>query len=395
MLEIGRNGSSEYPNLEVTGGLVQHEFIRAHDGTGVATSVISGVGEQLDSPAKPNLFKGLFSGWIGQEMAMDLGTANTLIYVRDRGIVLNEPSVVVVREDDARVVAVGRAAKEMYGKTSKKMRCVRPLKDGVIADFDMTHLMIKDFITRVSKRWQLRRPKLIVSVPSGITMVEKRAVVDAALSSGARQINLVEEPMAAAIGAGLSVHDCSGSMIVDIGGGTTEVAVISMGATAYSESVRIAGDEMDEAIEHFMRRTYNLQIGIYEAERIKLAIGSAMPMSETRETRVFGRDLATGVPREVVIDDSVVRRALREPVHAIVEAVVRALERTSPELCEDIIKKGIYVAGGGALLAGLPERLSLETGLKFFRAANPLTAVVRGAGRVLEEFKEYQGVCIA
>ncbi|MCB0344564.1 MAG: rod shape-determining protein [Bdellovibrionales bacterium] len=328
-------------------------------------------------------------------MAMDLGTANTLIYVRGRGIVLDEPSVVAVREDDRRVVAVGRAAKTMYGKTSRAIRAVRPLKDGVIADFDMTHLMIKDFITRVSKKWQLRRPRIIVSVPSGITMVEKRAVIDAALSSGARQIHLVEEPMAAAIGADLPVNEAGASMIVDIGGGTTEVAVITLGSTAYSESVRIAGDEMDEAIEQFIRRAFNLQIGIFEAERIKLAIGSAMPMAESRELKIFGRDLASGVPREMIIDDSVVRKALQEPVSSIVDAVLRALERTSPELAEDIIKKGVYVAGGGALLAGLAERLSLETGLRFYRAANPLTAIVRGAGQVLESFKDYRDVCIA
>jgi len=337
----------------------------------------------------------MISKWVAQDMAMDLGTANTLIYIRGQGVVLNEPSVVAVREDDGRPVAVGKAAKEMYGKTSRSVRCVRPLKDGVIADFEMTHLMIKDFLTRVTGKWQLRRPRLIVSVPSGITMVEKRAVIDAALSSGARQIHLMEEPMAAAIGSGLNVNEAGGNMIVDIGGGTTEVAVISMGATAYAESVRIAGDEMDEAIEQFVRRALNLQIGIFEAERIKLTIGSAMPMAESRETLTFGRDLATGVPRQMVIDDATVRKALQEPVGAIVDAVIRALERTSPELAEDIIKKGIYIAGGGALLAGLPERLSLETGLKFYRAANPLTAIVRGAGQVVESFKEYKGVCIA
>ncbi|MCC6220880.1 MAG: rod shape-determining protein [Deltaproteobacteria bacterium] len=332
---------------------------------------------------------------MGQDMAMDLGTANTLIYIRNRGVVLDEPSVVAINRNDGRPVAVGRAAKEMYGKTSCAVQCVRPLKDGVIADFEMTHMMIRDFIMKVSRRWQLRRPRLIVSIPSGITMVEKKAVIDAAESAGARQIHLIEEPTAAAIGAGLPVNEPSGNMIVDIGGGTTEVAVISMGATAYSESVRIAGDEMDEAIEQFVRRTFNLQIGIFEAERIKLAIGSAMPMSESREIKVFGRDLATGVPRELVIDDATVRKALSEPVGAIVDAVLRALERTSPELAEDIIRNGIHIAGGGALLAGLPERLSLETGLRFYRAANPLTAIVRGAGTVLESFKEFRHVCIA
>ncbi|MDD2942787.1 MAG: rod shape-determining protein [bacterium] len=326
---------------------------------------------------------------------MDLGTANTLIYMRGQGIVLNEPSVVAVGKDDGRPIAIGKAAKSMYGKTSRSVRCVRPMKDGVIADFETTHLMIRHFITRVTRKWQIRRPRLVVSVPSGITMVEKRAVIDAALSSGARQIHLIEEPMAAAIGSGLDVQDSAGNMIVDIGGGTTEVAVISLGATSYSESVRIAGDEMDEAIEQFVRRAFNLHIGIFEAERIKLAIGSAMAMAESRELKIFGRDLATGTPRELIIDDSVVRQALKEPVNAIVEAVFRALERTSPELAEDIIRRGVYIAGGGSLLAGLPERLSLETGLKFYRAANPLTAIVRGTGHVLENFKEMNSVCIS
>ncbi len=373
--------------MDITNGIVQHEIIRPNSPRPSQSLMTPGM--------RPSQWRNIWSQWVGQDMAMDLGTANTLIYIRGRGIVLDEPSVVAVREEDSRPIAVGRAAKEMYGKTSRNIRTVRPLKDGVIADFDMTHLMIKDFLTRVTARWQLRRPRLIVSVPSGITMVEKRAVIDAALCSGARHISLMEEPMAAAIGSGLNVNEAGGNMIVDIGGGTTEVAVISMGATAYSESVRIAGDEMDEAIEHYIRRTFNMQIGIFEAERAKLTIGSAMPMSEPREMTIFGRDLQTGVPKQMVIDDSIVRKALQEPVGAIVEAVIRALERTSPELAEDIIKKGIFIAGGGALLAGLPERLSLETGLKFYRAANPLTAIVRGAGQVIENFKEYRGVCIA
>ncbi len=368
----------------MTTDLVQHDLIRPSEVTLRDTNT-----------TRTPRFSKLFGGWVSQDMAMDLGTANTLVYIKGKGIVLNEPSVVAVQEEDGRAVAVGKAAKDMYGKTSKKIRCVRPMKDGVIADFEITHLMIKDFITRVSTRWQLRRPRLVVSIPSGVTMVEKRAVIDAALASGARQIHLIEEPMAAAIGSGMPVTECGGNMIVDIGGGTTEVAVISMGSTVYSESVRIAGDEMDEAIENFIRRAFNLQVGIFEAERIKITIGSAMPMSETREIKIFGRDLATGVPREMVIDDAIVRRALKEPVTAIVEAVHRALERTSPELAEDIIGKGIYLAGGGALLAGLPERLSLETSIRFLRAANPLTAIVRGTGTVLEDFKEMRHVCIA
>jgi len=385
MLEIGNDlNDHRYDDLTITSGLVQHDLIRPSE-------------IQEAALIKPRFapFKELFGGWGGQHMAMDLGTANTLIYVRGRGIILNEPSVVAIRESDGRPIAVGRIAKQMYGKTPQAIRCVRPMKDGVIADFEITHLMIKDFITKVSKRWQLRRPRLIVSIPSGVTMVEKRAVVDAAHASGARQIHLIEEPMAAAIGSGIPVLDCGGNMIVDVGGGTTEVAVISMGGTVYSECVRIAGDEMDEAVENFIRRAFNLQIGIFEAERIKLSIGSATPMSEAREMKIFGRDLATGVPREMIIDDAVVRRALKEPVSAIVEAVRRALERTSPELAEDIIRKGIYLAGGGAMLAGLAERLSLETDIRFHRAADPLTAIVRGTGEVLEQFKKFRPVCIS
>ncbi len=363
-------------------GSVEHEILRPSSQVPPRSSPHKKFGRFLES-------------WIGQDMAMDLGTANTLIYIRGRGIVLNEPSVVAIREDDGKPVAVGRAAKEMYGKTSRNIRCIRPMKDGVIADFESTHLMVKDFISKTTKRWQLRRPRLIVSIPSGVTTVEKRAVIDAAIAAGARQIHLIEEPMAASIGSGMQVQECGGNMIVDIGGGTTEIAVISMGGTVYSESLRIAGDEMDEVIEQFIRRAFNLQIGIFEAERIKHQIGSAMPMSNPREMIIYGRDLATGVPREMVIDDATVRRALKEPVHAIIEGVYRALERTGPELAHDIIRKGVYLAGGGSLLAGLPERLSLETNIRFLRAANPLTAIVRGTGAVLENFKELKGVLIS
>lgn len=383
MLEVGNNHGSA-SSVDIAEGLIQHDLIRQN---------AVRVSEPVYRPLFPKM-RVMLDTWVGQDMAMDLGTANTLIYIRGKGIVLNEPSVVAV-DEQGRPVAVGKDAKEMYGKTSRKIRTVRPMKDGVIADFGITHLMIKDFLTRITNRWQLRRPRLIVSVPSGITMVEKRAVIDAALASGARHIHLIEEPMAAAIGSGIPVTEVGGNMVVDIGGGTTEVAVISLGATAYAESSRIAGDEMDEAIEQFIRRAFNLQIGIFEAERIKMTIGSAMPMSEPRETKVYGRDLATGVPREMIIDDAIVRRALREPVLAIVEAVTRALERTSPELAQDIFRKGIYLAGGGSLLAGLPERLSLETGLRFVRTADPLTAIVRGTGAVLESFKELKQVCIA
>ena len=374
--------------LQLRGGIVQHDLFRPND--------VVHLREPVGRRSFRETVNAIASGsWAGQHMAMDLGTANTLIYVRGKGIVLNEPSVVAIERSSGKVVAVGQAAKEMYGKTPKSLDCIRPMKDGVIADFETTHQMISHFITQVSKRWHLRRPKLIVSIPSGVTMVEKRAVIDAAVASGARNIHLIEEPMAAAIGSGIPVMDCSGNMVVDIGGGTTEVAVISMGGTVYSESVRIAGDEMDEAIEQFVRRAFNLQIGIFEAERVKLQIGSAMPMSETREMKVYGRDLTNGVPREMIVDDAIVRRALKEPVVAIVEAVQRALERTSPELAEDIINKGIYLAGGGALLAGLAERLSIETNIRFHRAAQPLTAIVRGTGTVVDHYSDYKTVCIS
>jgi rod shape-determining protein MreB len=384
MLDFGSQNHKRRENLLTfhATGSVEHEIHRPSSIRPVSPSPQKRLGRFIES-------------WVGQDMAMDLGTANTLIYIRGKGIVLNEPSVVAVRVEDGKPIAVGRAAKEMYGKTSRQIKCIRPMKDGVIADFESTHLMVKDFITRTTRKWQLRRPRLVVSIPSGVTTVEKRAVIDAAMAAGARQIHLIEEPMAASIGSGMPVQECGGNMMVDIGGGTTEIAVISMGGTVYSESVRIAGDEMDEVIEQFVRRAFNLQIGIFEAERIKHQIGSAMPMSDPREMIIYGRDLATGVPREMVIDDTTVRRALKEPVNAIVEAVYRALERTGPELAHDIIKKGVYLAGGGSLLAGLPERLSHETNIRFLRAADPLTAIVRGTGAVLENFKELKSVLIS
>lgn len=336
----------------------------------------------------------LLSGCKAQDLAMDLGTANTLIYMKGRGIVLDEPSVVALKEN-GKPFLVGREAKDIYGKTGANIRCIRPIKDGVIADFEATHQMIQHFITKVTNKWQLRRPRLVVSIPSGVTMVEKRAVIDACASAGIRHIHLIEEPMAACIGAGLPVLECGGNMVVDIGGGTTEIAVISMGGTVYSESIRVAGDEMDDVIEQFIRRTFNLQIGIFEAERIKKTIGSALPMKEARETTIYGRDIATGVPRELVIDDSIVRRALKDPLEAIVEAVYRALERTNPEIAQDVIQRGVYLAGGGSLLKGLPERLSLEMNIPFRRAHDPLTAIVRGSGHVIDNFDQYKLVLIS
>ncbi|MCB0338769.1 MAG: rod shape-determining protein [Bdellovibrionales bacterium] len=341
----------------------------------------------------PSLRGVLSSLWVS-DLAMDLGTANTLIYVKGRGIVVNEPSVVAVDEETEKPIAIGSAAKEMYGKTSQAVRCIRPMKDGVIADFDMATLMIRHMLLQVCSRTSIRKPRIVIGVPSGITQVEKRAVIDAALSSGVRQVHLVEEPMAAAVGAGLPIHKPCGNMIVDIGGGTTEVAIISMNGTAYSHSIRVAGDEMDEAIVRHMRREHNLQVGIFEAERIKLVIGSALAFDHQRQARVFGRDMVTGIPQQVDVSDEEIRYALNEPIRVIVSSIIAALEQTSPEIAQDIMSRGIYVAGGGALIKGLTERLQRETGLPFFRASDPLSCVVRGVGQVLENLKEMQEVCI-
>lgn len=329
------------------------------------------------------------------DMAMDLGTANTLVYVRHRGIVLNEPSVVAVEEANGRAVAVGHQAKEMFGKTSRAVRCVRPMKDGVIADFEMTALMIRYMLGQVGRKWSMVKPRIVIGVPSGITQVEKKAVMDAALSSGVRQVMLAEEPMAAALGAGLPVDKPVGSMIVDIGGGTTEVAIICLNGTAYSHSIRVAGDEMDEAIQRHVKKHFSLQIGIFEAERIKLLIGSALPFGKRRVMHVFGRDIATGFPRQIEVTDEFVRESLQEPIAAIIASIITALEQTSPEAAHDIIGRGIYLAGGGALLKGLAERLTRETGIKFFLASDPLSCVVRGVGRIIENLRDMQRLCIA
>lgn len=329
------------------------------------------------------------------DLAMDLGTANTLIYTKRRGIILNEPSLVAVSEDSGKPLAVGHAAKKMFGKTSRGIRCVRPMKDGVIADFEMTSLMIKYMIQSVRHHWTFNRPRIVIGVPSGITQVEKRAVIDAAMYSGVRQVMLVEEPMAAALGAGLPVDKPIGNMVVDIGGGTTEVAILSLNGTLYSHSIRVAGDEMDEAIQRHIKRLFSLQVGIFEAERIKLVIGSALPFGKPRSVQVYGRDTATGVPRQVEASDEMVREALQEPISAIISSVVTALEQTSPEIAHDIIARGVYLAGGGALLKGLGERLHRETGINFHVALDPLSCVVRGVGKVVENLKEMRVLCIA
>ena len=339
------------------------------------------------------IFDWLF-GMFSNDLAIDLGTANTLIYVKGKGIILSEPSVVAIKKGTNQVLKVGREAKEMLGRTPGSIVAIRPLKDGVIADFDVTEQMIRAFILKSHNRKALVRPRVIVGVPSGITQVEKRAIRDSADQAGAREVYLIEEPMAAAIGAGLPVQEPSGSMIVDIGGGTTEVAVISLSGIVYSQSVRIAGDEMDEAITQYLKRKYNLLIGERTSENIKIQIGSAYPFDEPRKMEIKGRDLVDGIPKTLTINDSDIREALHDPVYAIVDAVKTALERTPPELSADIAEKGIVLAGGGALLHGLDTLISLETHLKVRIADDPLSCVVLGTGKVLDELDLLKTVCL-
>jgi rod shape-determining protein MreB len=339
------------------------------------------------------LFDWLF-GMFSNDLAIDLGTANTLIYVKGKGIILSEPSVVAIKKGTNQVLKVGKEAKEMLGRTPGGIVAIRPLKDGVIADFDVTEHMIRAFILKTHNRKALVRPRVIVGVPSGITQVEKRAIRDAADQAGAREVYLIEDPMAAAIGAGLPVQEPSGSMIVDIGGGTTEVAVISLSGIVYSQSVRIAGDEMDEAITQYLKRKYNLLIGERTSENIKIQIGSAYPFDEPRKMEIKGRDLVDGIPKTLAINDSDIREALHDPVFSIVDAVKTALERTPPELSADIAEKGIVLAGGGALLHGLDTLISLETHLKVRVADDPLSCVVLGTGKVLDELDLLKTVCL-
>jgi rod shape-determining protein MreB len=334
------------------------------------------------------MFKSLF-GWMSADMAIDLGTANTLVYVEGRGIVLNEPSVVAIQQIKGRrhVIAVGDEAKLMLGRTPGSIQAIRPLRDGVIADFDVAEEMIKHFIRKVHNRRSFASPDIIVCVPSGSTAVERRAIQESAESAGARRVYQIEEPMAAAIGAGLPVTEPTGSMIVDIGGGTTEVAVLSLGGIVYSRSVRVGGDKMDEAIIAYIRRNHNLLVGESSAERIKKDIGSAcMPEDgEGRMIQIKGRDLMNGVPKELIISERQVAESLAEPVGAIVEAVKVALEHTAPELAADIVDKGIVLSGGGALLGNLDLILRHATGLPVSIAEDPLTCVALGTGRALED----------
>jgi len=326
-------------------------------------------------------FLGLFSNDIG----IDLGTANTLVYVKDRGIVLREPSVVAVQSGTKRILAVGEEAKRMLGRTPGNIQAIRPMKAGVIADFDITEAMLRYFIKKIHNRRKMVRPRIIIAVPSDITEVEKRAVKDSATRAGAREVFLIEEPMAAAIGVGLPVQEPAGNMIVDIGGGTTEVALISLAGIVFSRSVRVGGDEMDECIIQYMKRVYNLLIGERTSEEIKITMGSAYPVEEETTMEVKGRDLVAGLPKTITITSEEVREALQEPVSSIVDAIRITLERCPPELAADLVDRGMVLAGGGALLTGIDKLIAEQTGLPVHIADDPLSAVAEGTGVVLNE----------
>lgn len=330
-------------------------------------------------------------GFFSNDLAIDLGTANTLIYVRDRGIILNEPSVVAIRYapgnmNNKAVLAVGREAKLMLGRTPGNIQAIRPLKDGVIADFTVTEVMLKYFIRKVQENRYLRpSPRIVICVPCGSTQVERRAIKESALGAGAREVYLIEEPMAVAIGTDLEVSEATGSMVLDIGGGTTEIGILSLGGVVYSQSLRVAGDLFDESIVNYVRRKHGMLIGTATAERIKMEIGTAWSRSEHREMEIKGRDLAEGISRSLMITSDEVHDAISEPLAQIVEAIKLALEQTPPELGADIAEKGMVVAGGGALLRDMDQRLMEDTGLPIIIADDPLTCVARGCGRALEE----------
>jgi rod shape-determining protein MreB len=342
------------------------------------------------------LFGNRFTSAFGRDMAVDLGTANTLVYVRGSGIVLNEPSVVAVNTQDNRILAVGAEAKRMIGRTPRHIQAIRPLRDGVIADFELCEKMLAYFIRRAHVSRRLAKPRTVICVPSGITGVEQRAVQEVAELAGARRPSyIIEEPMAAAIGAGLPVHEPTGNMVVDIGGGTTEVAVISLGGIVTSQSVRIGGDEMDEAIVQFIKKEHGLAVGGRTAEGIKVALGSACPLEEELNAEVRGRDLISGLPKSVLTSTEEIRKAIEEPVAAIVDAVRSTLDKTPPELAADIMLHGIVLTGGGALLHGLDARLAAETGITVLIAENPLESVAIGSGHCLEQFDVLNGVLVS
>ena len=333
-------------------------------------------------------------GFFSTDLAMDLGTANTLVYITEKGIVLNEPSVVAVNVVDHTVEAVGLEAKKMFGRTHAKVSTIRPMKDGVIADFVVTNQMIQYFIKKILHKYRFFKPRMVVGVPTCITQVEKKAVIDASLMAGIREVHLVEEPMAAAIGVGIPVHRPEGNMVIDIGGGTTDVAVISLSAIAYGESVRVAGDEIDESIVRYMRLQHHLNIGVFEGERVKVAVGSAFPQPSNLTVEVKGLNLKTGVPMSITVGDDEIREALKEPLTTIVTSIMRALEKIPPELSADIHSNGIYLTGGGALIRGLDKMIEERTTLKVFIPEDPLLSIVKGAGAVLDDFENMKKVCI-
>ena len=331
-------------------------------------------------------------GWFSSDLAIDLGTATTLVYVRGKGITLSEPSVVALEKQTNQVLAVGIEAKRMVGRTPGNIGAIRQIKEGVIADFAMTERMLEYFITKSHNRRAFVRPRCIIGVPSRITEVEQRAVRESANQAGAREVYLIEEPVAAAIGAGLPITEPSGNMVVDIGGGTTDIAVISLGGIVCSESVKVAGDSMDDAILSYIKRRYNLLIGEHMAERVKIEVGSAYPMEQAKTMMVKGRDMISGIPRTVVVNDSEIREALEDPIHSIVNALRTALENTPPELAGDIIDKGVVITGGGSLLPGLATRFQEETNLPIITVEDPLTSVVYGVGKVLDEIELFRKV---
>ncbi|HEY6496176.1 MAG TPA: rod shape-determining protein [Trebonia sp.] len=332
--------------------------------------------------------------FLGRDMAVDLGTANTLVYVRGRGIVLNEPSVVALNTNNGQVVAVGVEAKRMIGRTPGNIVAVRPLKDGVIADFDVTERMLRYFIQKVHRRTRMAKPRIVVAVPSGITGVEQSAVKEAGHQAGARKVYIIEEPMAAAIGAGLPVNEPTGNMVVDIGGGTTEVAVISLGGIVTSQSIRIGGDELDQAIITFGKKEHSLMLGERTAEEIKLALGSAFPAKEEPHAEIRGRDLVSGLPKTVLISAAEVRKAIDEPINLIIDAVKSTLDKCPPELAGDVMDRGIALTGGGALLRGLDQRIREETGMPVHIADSPLDSVVLGTGKCVEDFDTLRQVLV-
>ncbi|RKY83460.1 rod shape-determining protein [candidate division KSB1 bacterium] len=338
-------------------------------------------------------FSSIFN-FFSNDVAIDLGTANTLIYVKGKGIVLDEPSIVALSKNNDKIVAIGQKAKEMLGRTPDEIVTIRPMKDGVIADFEITEDMLREFIKKVEVSRFLRGPRMVISVPSGITEVEKRAVRDSAEHAGAREVYLVAEPMAAAIGVGLDIHQPVGNMIIDIGGGTTEIAVIALSGIVSETSLRIGGDEMNEVILQFFKRNYNLLIGEKTAEEIKCSIGSAVPLEKEITVSVKGRDIVAGVPKIIEISSVDIREALSEPLSVIVDAIKLSLERTPPELSADILDRGIILTGGGALLKGIDERIKEETNLPIIVADDPLTCVVRGTGKILDNIEAYSKILL-